>query len=255
MTKLKGVLKSLNKQVNDSKDILTLGRSHGVYAEPMLMGQKWFGHMAEFKRRLTDFENFSFTGQLSGTVGNYTILNTQIEKEAIESLKLKVEVASTQVIPRDRIASLVQQFSLLGVAIERLAVEIRHLHHSDVNEVCEGFSSGQKGSSAMPHKKNPISSENLSGLARMLKSFSSMALDNCILWHERDISHSSNERMYLPDMFGIAVYALERLANTLDNITYNKENILIQKIKRLEIYKVIQAREEGRNIEFTTKSE
>lgn len=219
------VVSGLENQIEISKDILTLGRSHGIYAEPMLFAQKWTGHLAEFKRRAKDLDSFLFSGQFSGAVGNYTVLNTQVEKDALEILDLEVEKVSTQVIPRDRVASLVSHFALLSVAIERLAIEIRHLHHSDVNEVCEGFIKGQKGSSTMPHKKNPISSENLTGLARMIRSFSSIALDNCLLWHERDISHSSNERMYLPDMFGLAIYSLDRLASTLNNLEYNKENI------------------------------
>lgn len=219
------VIEQLIIQIDNSSDILGMGRSHGIYAEPMIFAQKWLGHLAEFLRRYEELDNFEFTGQFSGAVGNYSVLNTKIEKKALDKLALKKEIASTQVIPRDRIASLVQIFSLLGCAIERLAVEIRHLHHSDINEVCEGFSAGQKGSSTMPHKKNPISSENLTGLSRMLRSYSGVALDNTLLWHERDISHSAPERMYLPDMFGISYYALKRLSSTLKNLEYNKKNI------------------------------
>jgi adenylosuccinate lyase len=254
------VIDSLENQISNSQNILGLGRSHGIYAEPMIFAQKWLGHLAEFKRRLNDLNKFEFSGQFSGAVGNYTLLSTDVEKEALAILGLSVEKVSTQVIPRDRIASLVQIFSLLGSAIERLAIEVRHLHHSDIDEVCEGFSVNQKGSSTMPHKKNPISSENLSGLARMLRSYSQIALDNCLLWHERDISHSSSERMYLPDMFGIAKYSLDRLSSTLDNLTYNQDNIerkvlenplvfssyilheLISKTQspREELYKIVQ---------------
>lgn len=216
---------ALKKQITKSENILGLGRSHGIYAEPMIYAQKWLGHLAEFARRKKALSNIKLTAQFSGAVGNYSVLTPEIEKEAAAKLGLDVEECSTQVIPRDRLASIVNEFSLIGCAIERLAIEIRHLHHSDIDEVCEGFNANQKGSSTMPHKKNPISSENLSGLSRMLRSYSQIAYDNCLLWHERDISHSSAERMYLPDMFGLSYYAIDRLSNTIDGLTYNIEKI------------------------------
>jgi adenylosuccinate lyase len=199
--------------------LMTLGRSHGMYAEPMSFGQKLLGHYAEFKRRREDLEDFyqnELTIQLSGAVGNYTILTPDIEESVAKKLGVKVEDVSTQIIPRDRIAKLISITALVANAIERLAVEIRHLHHSDVKEVAEGFRPGQKGSSTMPHKKNPIASENLTGLSRFLRSHLNMALENSILWHERDISHSSAERLYLPDHFGILTYALDRFTTTLN---------------------------------------
>jgi adenylosuccinate lyase len=212
-------LEALKARALETKMLMTLGRSHGMYAEPMSFGQKLLGHYAEFKRRRHDLEEFyknELTIQLSGAVGNYTILTPDIEESVALKLGVKVEDVSTQIIPRDRIAKLISITSLIANAIERLAVEIRHLHHSDVKEVAEGFRPGQKGSSTMPHKKNPISSENLTGLARFLRSHLTMALENAILWHERDISHSSAERLYLPDHFGILVYALERFTTTLN---------------------------------------
>ena len=212
-------LEALKARALETKMLMTLGRSHGMYAEPMSFGQKLLGHYAEFKRRRLDLEEFyknELTIQLSGAVGNYTILTPDIEESVAHKLGVKVEDVSTQIIPRDRIAKLISITSLLANAIERLAVEIRHLHHSDVREVAEGFRPGQKGSSTMPHKKNPISSENLTGLARFLRSHLTMALENSILWHERDISHSSAERLYLPDHFGILVYALDRFTATLN---------------------------------------
>jgi len=151
--------------------VMTLGRSHGMFAEPMSFGQKLLGHYAEFKRRrveLNQYMNQDLTIQLSGAVGNYTILPPEIEESVAKRLNLKVEELSTQIIPRDRIAKLISITSMVANAIERLAVEIRHLHHSDVKEVAEGFRSGQKGSSTMPHKKNPIATENLTGLSRYL---------------------------------------------------------------------------------------
>ena len=228
LPELKNLMTSIKKIADQTKDIITIGRSHGMFAEPMSFGQKFLSYYCEFQRRLADLEDFyqnQLTGQFSGAVGNYTILNTSIEKEALNSLELKVEPISTQVIPRDRIAKLIGIHSLIGCSIERLAVEIRHLHRSDVNEIQEGFSKDQKGSSTMPHKKNPISCENLTGIARVLRSHQSIAHDNIILWHERDISHSSSERMYLPDNFGLIYYALRRMNSTIKNLVINKENI------------------------------
>lgn len=221
-------LEALKSRAIETKRLMTLGRSHGMYAEPMSFGQKLLGHYAEFKRRREELEAFyhhDLTIQLSGAVGNYTILTPDIEESVARKLGVKVEAVSTQIIPRDRIAKLISITSLVANAIERLAVEIRHLHHSDVREVAEGFRKGQKGSSTMPHKKNPISSENLTGLSRFLRSHLTLALENCILWHERDISHSSAERLYLPDHFGILVYALDRFTNTINMLEIDAEVI------------------------------
>ena len=221
-------LASLLKRAQETKMVMTLGRSHGMYAEPMSFGQKLLGHYAEFKRRRVELQNFfdhELTIQLSGAVGNYTILNPEIEESVAKKLGLNVEEISTQIIPRDRIAKLISITSMIANAIERLAVELRHLHHSDVKEIAEGFKPGQKGSSTMPHKKNPIAAENLTGLARYLRSHLNLALENCILWHERDISHSSAERLYLPDHFGILVYALKRFSSTLDLLEIDVEAI------------------------------
>lgn len=218
-------LEALKKRAIETKMVMTLGRSHGMYAEPMSFGQKLLGHYAEFKRRKNDLEEFmknELTIQLSGAVGNYTILSPEIEESVALKLGLKVEDVSTQIIPRDRLAKLISITSLVANAIERLAVEIRHLHHSDVREVAEGFRAGQKGSSTMPHKKNPISAENLTGLSRYLRSHLTLALENSILWHERDISHSSAERLYLPDHFGILTYALDRFSTTIELLEIDK---------------------------------
>ncbi|MCO4793310.1 MAG: adenylosuccinate lyase [Bacteriovoracaceae bacterium] len=224
----KTLLNSLYKRAEEMKNVACLGRSHGMYAEPMSFGQKLLGHYNEFARRfqeLEDFYNTELTIQFSGAVGNYTIMTPEYEKDAADSLGVKVEPVSTQVIPRDRIAKLVNLGALIGCAIERLSVEIRHLHRSDVNELHEGFTKGQKGSSIMPHKKNPISGENLTGMARMLRSHAIVAQENVILWHERDISHSSTERMYLPDHLGILQYSLARLAGTVDRLEFHQDVI------------------------------
>lgn len=210
------------------KTTLAMGRSHGMYAEPLSFGQKFLSFYCEFKRRLSELKEFyqnEITGQFSGAVGNYTILNRELEKRALDKLGLAQEPLSTQVIPRDRIAKLVSLNGLLASAIERVAVEIRHLHRSEVAELAEGFAKGQKGSSTMPHKKNPISGENLTGMARVLRSHVLIALENIVLWHERDISHSSTERLYLPDHFGLMVYALRRLKKTISNLVVMPEQV------------------------------
>lgn len=224
----KRLLKTLHSRALEMKSVLTMGRSHGMYAEPMSFGQKLLGHYSEFARRYKELKCFydnELTVQFSGAVGNYCILTPEHEKKAAKLLGLNVEPVSTQVIPRDRIAKLVMLNALTANAIERLSVEIRHLHRSDVGELHEGFKKGQKGSSTMPHKKNPISGENLTGMARILRSHTSIAMDNIILWHERDISHSSAERMYLPDHFGVLAYALERLDETVRDLVFHNEVI------------------------------
>jgi adenylosuccinate lyase len=222
---LLGVLKTLSWRM---KDWPCMGRSHGMYAEPMSFGQKWLSFYAEFYRRYQDYEQVKkeCRGQYSGSVGNYTFLNLSEEKKALDLLGLDAEPLSTQVIPRDRIAKILLSGSLLAAAIERLSVEIRHLHRSEVFELYEGFEKGQKGSSIMPHKKNPIAAENLCGIARVIKSHGTIALENCILWHERDISHSSAERLMLPDHFGLLSYGLRRLCKTLNNCVFQQDTII-----------------------------
>ncbi len=238
LPQFKKLLIALKKRAIEMKEIPTLGRSHGMFAEPMSFGQKLLGHYCEFFRHFKEMEDFyrnDLTIQYSGAVGNYAILTPEIEKKAAENLGLKVEPVSTQVIPRDRIAKLVNIHGLIAAAIERISVEIRHLHRSDVGELHEGFAKGQKGSSTMPHKKNPISGENLTGMARMLRSHMQIATDNIVLWHERDISHSSAERFFLPDNFGILFYSLERLTSTVENLVFHNEEIE-RKVKENSTY-------------------
>ncbi len=224
----KDLLKCILDKSLEMKDVICLGRSHGMFAEPMSFGVKFLGHYAELSRRYQELKQFydnDLTAQFSGSVGNYTVIGPEAEQNAAKTLGLQVEPVSTQVIPRDRIAKLIGIHSLIASAIERFAVEIRHLHRSEVGELCEGFDQGQKGSSTMPHKKNPIGTENLTGMARFLRSHYLIANENIVLWHERDISHSSTERLYLPDNFGILYYCLKRLKNIINNLIFFKERI------------------------------
>ena len=221
------VLKVLKKQARKYKFTPCMGRSHGIHAEPITFGLKLASFYEEFKRnrkRLIDAIDEVSTCAISGAVGTFANINPNVEKHVAKKLGLKVEPISTQIIPRDRHAF---YFSILGIiagSIERVAVEIRHLQRTEVYELQEYFSKNQKGSSAMPHKKNPILSENLTGLARMVRSAVIPALENIALWHERDISHSSVERNIGPDANITTDFALVRLANILENmIVYPKK--------------------------------
>jgi len=230
------ILKVLKKQARKYKFTPCMGRSHGIHAEPITFGLKLASFYEEFKRnrkRLVDAIDEVSTCAISGAVGTFANINPNVEKYVAKSLGLKVEPISTQIIPRDRHAF---YFSVLGIiagSIERVATEIRHLQRTEVYELQEYFSKNQKGSSAMPHKKNPILSENLTGLARMVRSAVIPALENIALWHERDISHSSVERNIGPDANITIDFALVRLTNILDNmIVYPKkmlENLNITK--------------------------
>ena len=221
------ILKVLKKQAKKYKFTPCMGRSHGIHAEPITFGLKLASYYEEFKRnrkRLADAINEVSTCAISGAVGTFANISPNVEKYVAKKLGLKVEPISTQIIPRDRHAF---YFSVLGIiagSIERIAIEIRHLQRSEVYELQEYFSKKQKGSSAMPHKKNPILSENLTGLARMVRSAVIPALENIALWHERDISHSSVERNIGPDANIATDFALVRLANILDDmIVYPKK--------------------------------
>ena len=218
---LEKILSVLKKQAKKHKFTPCMGRSHGIHAEPVTFGLKLASFYEEFKRnkiRLKSAIEEVSTCAISGAVGTFANINPSIEKHVAKKLKMKVEPISTQVIPRDRHA---YYFSVLGIiagSIERVAIEIRHLQRTEVYELQEYFSKKQKGSSAMPHKKNPILSENLTGLARIVRSAVVPALENIALWHERDISHSSVERNIGPDANITLDFALVRLANLLDNM-------------------------------------
>ena len=223
------ILKVLKRQAKKHKFTPCIGRSHGIHAEPITFGLKLASFYEEFKRnrkRLVDAIDEVSSCAISGAVGIFANINPNVEKHVAKKLGLKIEPISTQVIPRDRHAF---YFSVLGIiagSVERVATEIRHLQRSEVYELQEYFSKDQKGSSAMPHKKNPILSENLTGLSRMVRSYVTPALENIALWHERDISHSSVERNIGPDANITLDFALNRLSNILDKmIIYPKKMI------------------------------
>ena len=222
------VLESLKKRAYEFKYTPSVGRSHGIHAEPTTLGLKLAGHYAEFARnreRLLQARAEISTCAISGAVGTFASIDPAVEKYVAEKLKLSPEPVSTQVIPRDRHAMF---FSVLGViasSVERLAVEIRHLQRTEVGEAEELFSAGQKGSSAMPHKRNPVLTENLTGLARMVRSAVIPAMENVVLWHERDISHSSVERMIGPDTTVTLNFALNRLAGVVENLVVSPESL------------------------------
>ncbi len=230
------ILKVLKKQARKYKFTACMGRSHGIHAEPITFGLKLASFYEEFKRnrkRLVNAIDEVSTCAISGAVGTFANINPNVEKLVAKKLNLKIEPISTQIIPRDRHAF---YFSVLGIiagSIERVATEIRHLQRTEIYELQEYFSKNQKGSSAMPHKKNPILSENLTGLSRMVRSAVIPALENISLWHERDISHSSVERNIGPDANITLDFALVRLTNILENmIVYPKkmlENLNITK--------------------------
>jgi adenylosuccinate lyase len=228
----------LFKAAEDTRDLLCLGRSHGISAEAMIFGQKFLSFHAELSRRIHEWKEarLALTGQMSGAVGNYTIVTPDQEEKTIKALGLKVERVSTQVIPRDHYAKIISLGALIGSLFERMATELRLLQHSDIDEVREGFSKGQKGSSTMPHKKNPISSENISGMARLLRSHLPPMLENCALWHERDISHSSVERMIFPDHFGILAYSTKRMKTVIENLVIDRDKIEMKVKSSEKIY-------------------
>lgn len=221
--------KSLGSLAKKHEDTLCAGRTHGMFAEPTTFGYKLLGYLAEFRRnqeRVKRALEQLMICKLSGAVGTYSSLGVEVETKVAKKLKLTPETIATQVIPRDRHAEMIYSLAMLMSGLERLAIELRHLQRSEVGEVTEGFSKGQKGSSAMPHKKNPISAENITGLSRLVKGYAFTAMENIPLWHERDISHSSAERVIFPDAFIVTDYAVSRMAALLDNLDVNKKRML-----------------------------
>lgn len=221
--------KSLKSLVVKHAETLCAGRTHGMFAEPTTFGFKMAGFLTEVRRnkkRIQDALANMAVCKLSGAVGTYSSQSPKVELMVAKKLKLKPELIATQVIPRDRHAEMMTSLAILGTGLERLAIELRHLQRSDVAEVSEGFTKGQKGSSAMPHKKNPISAENITGLSRLLRGYAVAALEDVALWHERDISHSSVERVIFPDAFIVADYAVTRMSILLDGLDVNKKRMM-----------------------------
>ena len=218
---LDGLLAVLKRRAIEHKGTVMVGRTHGIHAEPYTLGLKMVGWHEEMKRnrtRLTLAREEVRFGKMSGAVGTYAHLDPGIEAEVLARLGLNPEPLATQVIPRDRHAALVSCLGILASSLDRIATEIRHLQRTDVREVEEPFAAGQKGSSSMPHKRNPIGCENVSGLARLVRAYVQAALEDIPLWHERDISHSSVERVVLPDATTLCDTMLHRMTGILDGL-------------------------------------
>ncbi len=260
---IKGMLAVLKEQAFRYKDTVCIGRSHGVHAEPMTFGLKfalWYAEAGRNLERMERAKKAISVGKFSGAVGTFSNIPVEIEEKACRKLGLKPAPIATQVIQRDRHAEYLTTLANIAASVEKIAVEIRHLQRTEVLEAEEPFSKGQKGSSAMPHKRNPVGSENLSGLARVVRSNSIAALENVALWHERDISHSSVERVIIPDSTILVDYMLHRLTGILSGLQvypekmkenmarsfglYNSQNVLIalteKGMTREDAYAIVQ---------------
>jgi len=258
------ILKTLKQKAYKHKNTICMGRSHGIHAEPITFGLKLATYYEEFKRnkkRLESAIKEISTCAISGAVGTFAHLSPKVEQYVAKKLKLIAEPISTQIIPRDRHAQFFSTLGIIASSAERLATEIRHLQRTEVLEAEEYFASGQKGSSAMPHKRNPVLTENITGLARMVRSYVFPAMENIVLWHERDISHSSVERNIGPDATVTLDFLLNRLNGVVKNLVVHKDNMqtnmnkfkglvfsqgvmlkLTQKgVKREDAYKAVQS--------------
>ena len=225
---LKALHKTLGEKALENKLTPCAGRTHGIHAEPTTFGLKMLNHYAEIGRdieRIHQAKNDVMVGGLSGAVGTYANCPPSIEARTCELLGLGVDPVSTQVIQRDRHARIVTDLAICGASLERLALEVRHLQRTEVLEALEPFKKGQKGSSAMPHKKNPILSERVCGMARLLRGYTIPAVENIALWHERDISHSSVERVMWPDVFHLILYMTKTMTKIINGLTINKEKM------------------------------
>lgn len=261
LLKLNSVLK---KKALKYKNLTMIGRTHGIHAEPVTLGLKfalWYDENNRNIKRMKDALEIVSVGQISGAVGTYEHISPKVEEYVCRKLGLKSTKISTQILQRDRHAQFLSTLAIIASCIDKYATEIRHLQKTEVLELEESFTKGQKGSSAMPHKKNPIVSEQLSGLARIIRGNSLAALENIPLWHERDISHSSVERIIMPDSTILLDYMLNKFISLIDNITVYQKNIkknleltkglifsqtlllkLIQKkMKREDAYKIVQS--------------
>lgn len=228
LARLSDLIAAIRSQAQTHRHTVMIGRSHGIHAEPITFGFKLAGWLAEVLRhqdRLTRLRQQIAVGKISGAVGTYANIEPRVEALTCQKLGLEPDTASTQVISRDRHADYLQQLALVGASIERFAVEIRNLQRTDVLEVEEFFAKGQKGSSAMPHKRNPIRSERLTGMARILRGHSVAALENVALWHERDISHSSVERVIMPDACILTHFMLVEMTELMKHLLVYPQNM------------------------------
>ena len=219
----------LKRRAIEHRNTICIGRSHGIHAEPTTLGLKfalWFEEAKRNRERLTKAIETISVGQISGAVGTFDHLSPKVEEYVCKKMGLKPAEVSTQIIQRDRHAQFLTTLAIIGASLEKIAIEIRHLQRTEVLEVEEFFSKGQKGSSAMPHKRNPIVSEKITGLARLLRSNSIAAMENVALWHERDISHSSVERIIVPDSCITTYYILDLMVNLLDKLLIYPENMM-----------------------------
>ncbi len=260
---LKELMSVLKKQAFAYKDTPCMGRSHGIHAEPMTFGLKfslWYEDTKRNLRRIEQAKKTIATGKISGAVGTFSNIPPELEGQVCKRLGLEPEPVATQVIQRDRHAEFMTTLALIAAGVEKIAVEIRHLQRTEVQEAEEPFTAGQKGSSAMPHKRNPVGSENLSGLARLVRSNAIAAMEDVALWHERDISHSSVERIIIPDSTILVDYMLDRLTGILRDLhvypqkmqanidksygLYNSQRVmlaLVEKgVSREEAYSLVQ---------------
>jgi adenylosuccinate lyase len=230
------LMEALKMRAYEYKDLPSMGRSHGIHAEPVSFGSKfalWYAEMGRNLKRMNDAIDVIACGKISGAVGTFANVPPEVEDYVCAKLGLTAEPLSTQVVQRDRHAQFFTAIALVGCTIEKIAIEIRHLQRTEVLEAMEPFGKGQKGSSAMPHKKNPILSENLTGMARLLRGYALSAMENVALWHERDISHSSVERVIGPDATTLLDFALKRLNGLIEGLVVFPENVK----KNLELTK------------------
>lgn len=232
---LKFLLQEVDKLINTlknlaikEKDTKIVGRTHGVFAEVTFLGNiisNWLLEISRNKERLERAKENISIGKLSGVVGNYTIINSDVEKKSLETLNLKPELFASQIVSRDRYAEVISSIGMLASSYDRIAINLRGYQRSEVGEIHESFSNEQKGSSAMPHKKNPITSERISGISRILRGYVVTALENISLWHERDISNSSVERIIFPDSFNLICFSTIEIEKLFKNININHEKI------------------------------
>ena len=226
---VKMLMESIKKRAFEHKKTLMVGRSHGIHGEPITFGlvlAVWYDEMARHLKNLEETMEVISVGQVSGAMGNFAHAPLELEELTCEYLGLKPAPVSNQVIQRDRYARLASALALLASSVEKFAVNIRHFQRTEVYEVEEYFAKGQKGSSAMPHKRNPILTENITGLARIIRAYATPAMENVALWHERDISHSSTERFWLPDAFVTTDFMLHRMNNVISKMVVYPENMM-----------------------------